>query len=107
VVLVLEILFLNTMTKIKNLLIAEARGNRRTQLLALAAKKAPTKRSLIMKLAGVPKRMPTQFYNKKGRQFFLTMKGKYVLRQDGKSLYGRKATDPRAPMAIRLKKRVP
>jgi hypothetical protein len=93
------------MTKIKNLLIAEARGNRRSQLLALAAKKAPTKRSLIMKLAGVPKRMPTQFYNKKGRQFFLTLKGKYVIRTaNGKSLYGRKSTDPRAPLAIRPKK---
>jgi hypothetical protein len=93
------------MTKIKNLLIAEAKGNRRMQLLALAAKKSPTKRDLLMKLVGVPKRMPTQFYNKKGRQFFLTLKGKYVLRTaNGKSLYGRKSTDPRAPLAIRPKK---
>jgi hypothetical protein len=52
---------------------------------------------------GVAKRIPTQFYNKKGRQFFLTMKGKYVVRQNGKSLYGLKATNPMAPMAIRPK----
>ena len=49
--------------------------------------------------------MPVPFYNKKGRQFHLTMRGKYVIRTaDGRSLYGRKSTDPRAPLAIRPKK---
>jgi hypothetical protein len=51
--------------------------------------------------------MPTQFYNKKGRQFFLTLRGTYVVRENGKSLYGRKAAGPsasRAPKAIRPKK---
>lgn len=36
-------------------------------------------------------RMPVPYYNKKGRQFFLTLKGKYVVRSNGKSLYGVKA----------------
>jgi hypothetical protein len=66
----------------------------------------PTRRQALLKKMGSVTRLPTQFYNKKGRQFFLTLKGKYVLRQDGKSLYGRKTTDPRAPMVIRAKKRV-
>jgi hypothetical protein len=56
---------------------------------------------------GVASRMPTQFYNRKGRQFFLTIKGVYVVRENGKTLYGRKAAGPRAvqaPKAIRPKK---
>jgi hypothetical protein len=65
---------------------------------------APTRRQGLLKKMGVAKRIPTQFYNKKGRQFFLTMKGKYVLRQDGKSLYGRKATSRAAPPSIRPKR---
>jgi hypothetical protein len=51
--------------------------------------------------------MPTQFYNSKGRQFFLTLRGVYVVRENDKSLYGRKAAGPRAmhaPKAIRPKK---
>jgi len=93
-------------TKIKNLLLAEARGRTtKNKLLALAAKPVPTKRQLLMKMAGVPKRMPTKYQNKKGRQFYLTLKGKYVIRTaDGRSLYGRKSTDPNAPKAIRPKR---
>jgi len=84
----------------------EAKGSTRNKLMALAAKPAPTKRQQLMKMAGVPKRMPTKYHNKKGRQFFLTLKGKYVIRAaDGKTLYGRKSTDPNAPIAIRPKKR--
>jgi hypothetical protein len=51
--------------------------------------------------------MPTQFYNRKGRQFFLTLRGVYVVRENGKTLYGRKAAGSsaaRAPKAIRPKK---
>jgi len=94
------------MAKLKNLLFAEAKGlTTKNKLFALAAKPAPTKKQLLMKMAGVPKRMPTKYKNKKGRQFFLTLKGKYVIRTtDGKTLYGRKATDPNAPMAIRPKR---
>ena len=80
-------------------------GGTRTRLLNIAARPEPTRRQLLMKRAGVPKRMPTIYHNKKGRQFFLTMKGKYVLRHNGKSLYGRKATAPSAPLAIRPKRK--
>jgi hypothetical protein len=75
-------------------------------LLNLVRTDPPTRRQALLKKMGLAKRIPTQFYNKKGRQFFLTMKGKYVVRQNGKSLYGLKATDPRAPLAIRPKRRV-
>jgi hypothetical protein len=77
---------------------------RRQALLNQGRATVPTRRQALLKNMGVAKRIPTQFYNKKGRQFFLTMKGKYVLRQNGKSLYGRKATNPRAPLAIRPKR---
>jgi hypothetical protein len=63
-----------------------------------------TRREALIKKVGVASRIPTPYYNKKGRQFFLTLKGVYVIRQNGKSLYGRKATSPSAPKAIRLKK---
>jgi len=79
-------------------------GGTRARLLNIATRPEPTRRELLMKRTGVPKRMPTKYHNKKGRQFFLTLKGTYVLRQNGKSLYGRKATDPSAPLAIRPKR---
>jgi hypothetical protein len=90
------------MAKRGNLLL----GHRRMALLNLGRTGAPTRRQALLKKMGPATRLPTQFYNKKGRQFFLTMKGKYVVRQNGKSLYGRKATDLRAPKAIRPKRRV-
>jgi hypothetical protein len=77
---------------------------RRAALMKQGSASLPTRRQALLKKLGPAKRLPTQFYNKKGRQFFLTLKGKYVLRQNGKSLYGRKATDPRAPLAIRPKR---
>jgi hypothetical protein len=94
------------MPKIKNLLFTEAKGlSTKNKLLAIAAKPEPTKRQLLMKMTGVPRRMPTKYRNKKGRQFFLTLKGKYVIRTaGGKTLYGRKSTDPNAPRAIRPKR---
>ena len=81
-------------------------GHRRMALMNLGRTAPPTRRQALLKKMGVAKRIPVPFYNKKGRQFFLTMKGKYVVRQNGKSLYGLKATNPRAPMAIRPKKHV-
>jgi hypothetical protein len=65
-----------------------------------------TRRQALMKKTGVASRIPTPYYNKKGRQFFLTLKGVYVIRQNGKSLYGRKAASASAPKAIRSKKNV-
>ena len=79
---------------------------RRLALLNQSATTLPTRRQLLLRKMGVAKRVPVPFYNKKGRQFFLTMKGVYVVRQNGKSLYGLKATNPRAPSAIRPKRRV-
>lgn len=72
-------------------------------LLNQAAMVPPSRRALLMKRVGPLKRMPTKYHNKKGRQFYLTLRGAYVLRQNGRSLYGRKATDPNAPLAIRPK----
>ena len=95
------------MAKRMNLLLRQSGPvARRAALLNQARTTAPTRRQLLLKKMGVAKRIPVPFYNKKGRQFFLTMKGKYVVRHQGKSLYGLKATDPRAPKAIRPKRRV-
>lgn len=77
---------------------------RRLALLNQGAVPVATRRQALLKKMGIAKRIPVPFYNKKGRQFFLTMKGKYVVRHQGKSLYGLKATDPRAPKAIRPKR---
>lgn len=77
---------------------------RRAAILNQGMTALPTRRQALLKKMGVAKRIPTPFYNKKGRQFFLTMKGKYVVRQNGKSLYGLKATNPLAPKAIRPKR---
>ncbi len=78
---------------------------RRAAIMKQAASLPPSRRQALLKRIGVPKRIPVPFHNKKGRQFYLTLKGKYVIRTaNGKSLYGRKATDPRAPLAIRPKR---
>lgn len=45
----------------------------------------------LLRMVGVAPRIPVPYYNKKGRQFFLTLKGKYVVRVNGKSVYGIKA----------------
>lgn len=75
-------------------------------LLNQTVNKPPmTRRQALLKRSGVAKRVPVPYYNKKGRQFYLTLKGKYVLRTaNGKSLYGRKSTNKRAPAAIRPKR---
>jgi hypothetical protein len=95
--------------KIKNLLMAETKGlTTKQKLLALMTQPVPTKKQLLMKMAGPPKRMPTKYRNRQGRQFFLTLKGAYVIRTaNGKTLYGRKCTDPTAPKAIRPKRFIP
>ena len=93
------------MAKRGNLLLRQpAPVARRQALLNQGQTVGPTRRQALLKKMGVAKRIPTPFYNKKGRQFFLTMKGKYVVRQNGKSIYGLKATDLRAPKAIRPKR---
>jgi hypothetical protein len=91
----------------RNALLASAAATRRNVLLERALAPMTTRRGALLARAGVARRMPTQFYNRKGRQFFLTLRGVYVVRENGKSLYGRKAAGPRAmhaPKAIRPKK---
>lgn len=106
-VLVLEILIskINLMKRGAALLRQTATPTRRNALLRQAAALPPSRRQALMKRIGVAKRLPVPFHNKKGRQFYLTLRGKYVIRTaDGRSLYGRKATSPRAPLAIRPKR---
>ena len=91
----------------RNALLASTAATRRNALLVHAVVPVVTRRGALLGRAGVPSRMPTQFYNSKGRQFFLTHRGVYVVRENGKSLYGRKAAGPNAvhaPKAIRPKK---
>jgi hypothetical protein len=91
--------------KIKNLLLAQTVPMKhKNALMKQAHAPLPTTKHMLMKQIGVPKRLPTQFYNKQGRQFFLTLRGTYVLRVNGKSLYGRKSISPNAPKAIRPRK---
>ncbi|NBX48599.1 hypothetical protein EBT25_01435 [bacterium] len=85
-----------------SLLLVVASNKRKNKLMNLATTKAPSRRNALLKLAGPAKRIPTNYYNRQGRQFFLTASGKYVIRtSNGKTLYGRKSTNPRAPLAIR------
>ena len=78
---------------------------RRNALMRQAAVRPPSRRQALMKRVGIAKRLPVPFHNKKGRQFYLTIRGKFVIRTaNGRSLYGRKATHPRAPLAIRPKR---
>jgi hypothetical protein len=42
-------------------------------------------------MVGLAKRIPVPYYNRQGRQFFLTLKGQYVVHSNGKYVYGVKA----------------
>lgn len=53
--------------------------------------KAPTRRNMLMKQAVNIGFFPVPFFNKQGRQFHVTRSGAYVIRERGKTLYGRKA----------------
>ena len=64
---------------------------RRAALLNEAGRAAPTRRQMLMKRAGVAKRLPIPYYNRKGRQFYLTLRGAHVIRSEGRSFYGVKA----------------
>jgi hypothetical protein len=65
---------------------------RRAALLNEAGAVRPKLRGrALLKMVGAAPRIPVPYYNKKGRQFFLTLKGVYVVRVNGKSLYGLKA----------------
>lgn len=65
---------------------------RRAALLNQASVSPPPVRGrALLKMVGAAKRIPVPYYNRKGRQFFLTLKGQYVVRSAGKTLYGVKA----------------
>jgi hypothetical protein len=94
------------MTRFEALMRQAAPRSRFAALMNQAVNKPKmTRRQALLKRTGVSKRMPVPYYNRKGRQFHLTLKGKYVIRANGKSLYGRKSTNPRAPPPIRPKRR--
>lgn len=95
------------MKRYEALLRQAAPRSRFAALLNQTANKPMTRRQALLKRTGVAKRVPVPYYNKKGRQFYLTLKGKYVIRtSNGKSLYGRKSTNARAPLAIRPKRKI-
>ena len=67
---------------------------RRNALLKMA--KGPTHREVL--------RMITKFKNTKGRPFYVTLKGTYIILSNGKSLYGRKSNSCNVPTKIRSKR---
>jgi len=72
--------------------------------LILAAAKAPTRRTALLRQVGSLPWIITGFKDMKGRPFYVTLKGSYIVRVDGKSLYGRKARSCQVPKKIRRKK---
>ena len=74
----------------KNALLKESRGLSRRQ-------------AHMRQIGRVP-RLVTRYTNKKGRPFYVTLKGAYILRVNGKSLYGRKSNSCKVPKKIRPKK---
>lgn len=62
-------------------------GTRRTMLLGETLP-GPTRRRALLARA---KLQPTRFQNAKGRSFYLTLKGSYVVLKYGRRIYGRKA----------------
>ena len=77
-------------------------NSRRNALLKLT--KGATRREALLKLIGPMPRLLTKFKDTKGRPFYLTLKGKYVIRSNGKSLYGRKSNSCNVPGKIRRKR---
>jgi len=70
----------------------------------LKATKGPTRREALMKLIGPIPYMITGYKNTKGRPFYVTLKGTYIIRVNGKSVYGRKANSCHVPVKIRPRK---
>lgn len=66
----------------------------------LKATKGPTRREALMKIIGPIPYMITGYKNTKGRPFYVTLKGTYIIRVNGKSVYGRKANSCHVPAKI-------
>ena len=62
-------------------------GTRRTMLLGETLP-GPTRRKALLARARL---QPTRFQNRKGRHFFVTTKGSYVVLEYGRRVYGCKA----------------
>lgn len=73
---------------------------RRNALLQTATKKAPRRRQLL----GILPWLVTPYKNMKGRPIYVTLRGSYIVRVDGKSLYGRKARSCQVPKKIQRKR---
>jgi hypothetical protein len=78
--------------------------SRRNALLKAAKAPAPTRRQSLMKIIGPLPWIITQYKNTKGRPFYVTLKGSYIVRVNGKSMYGRKANSCHVPAKIRPRK---
>ena len=70
----------------------------------LKATKGPTRREALMKIIGPIPYLITGYKNTKGRPFYVTLKGTYIIRVNGKSVYGRKANSCHVPAKIRPRK---
>ena len=84
----------------RNLLLKPS--TRRNALLKAA--KGPTRREALLRQIGRLPRMVTGYKNMKGRPFYVTLRGSYIVRVDGKSLYGRKSRACQVPKKIRRKR---
>ena len=93
------------MTTRINLLLKQVNAKAPTRRNALLkASKGPTRREALMKLIGPIPWLITKYKNTKGRPFYVTLKGTYIVRVDGKSLYGRKSISCHVPTKIRARK---
>ena len=77
-------------------------STRRNALLKVS--KSLTRRESLLRQIGVIPWMITRYKNTKGRPFYVTLKGAYIVRVDGKSLYGRKSKSCNVPSKIRSRK---
>lgn len=95
----------------------EVKKTRASELLKEASKPVPrvTRLKALLTQAVQPvkksfvARSSTRYFDRKNRRFYITMRNAYVVRQDEKSLYGRKAYRPirklsSVPLKIRPKR---
>ena len=87
----------------RNLLLKSPVKTARRNALIKAAK-GPTRREALLRQIGRLPRMITGYKNMKGRPFYVTLMGSYIVRVDGKSLYGRKSRACQVPKKIRRKR---
>jgi hypothetical protein len=74
--------------KRSDLLLGMGAGPTRRTLLLTGAAPGPSRRKALLQQAKI---QPTRFQNHKGRDFYLTLRGSYVILKYGRRIYGRKA----------------